>query len=874
MVSDALQDEDWSTLKDRIFSKHGEDVFTDSKMDLFEEYLRRVDIHLVERGMGFKPAKSIEYGKTDQSMLNHIRNGILFLLRFNTALKKLGIRPLDEQGLRNCMALFVVHDLHKLEFGEFMDDEDVVERADSMETEFEISKKVVNNFVKMMGLRGFAPELTDEDYFSVAVALHKSRFSRSGSRTSRFMDMEPFLYPMDNMASCASPEDAVSARSLTALRDGFPQDSADEQLNLQYHQLDDVKGLLSGIINKSVADIMEERGLIMLMAYQDGCVYIGRGMQRVEISEGLIENIYAALEQNIQQSTPALSNAESLTKKLRNPRLGYYGLSDEYYFFSGPKIMLRSFIDKSITSAHAEKSTELSESMVDGISKADEVVPINLEKSEEGQKILLGFARAVATVRKSFVSEMISDKRQALLKTCELWNVPEDVMNALLKAMDENPSYLAGKEGGGKWDYSYAIGQCVMDHEHKGVKLRNMDVPTTINHLVDVIWNGLTNMEEWDGFISKKTDTYRKELIEYLHDILSINGTISYVEKSLLSDTFREYEGSGKTCNLCNRGTMLKKDQMKNKNSFMSFNFTNRVFVGKPKPDNIYTCIPCGVELALRKNGFNLPGGKAANGELLYFHFIPDYFFTPESWELVNAILLKFSGEARVRMVALAARIFDSKYVGSSPEEEGDVDVYDSWIKDIAFIEGDEESEKGRSMTQYMAQGYENLIGNASIVFYKPSTYNTEFHFFGVYLALVVAAYTGMRVVVSQSPIPSIRGRDFKEIVALDSIDSHVTDFYGKYCPLSRLEEMLKSTSALIRLGYKASPKPKNTGPKPKDYDSLFPKYLRVVRDETFPGSHLLKMIYRNSEEKYRDSNVRNLLDVAIFLDNKTRGEL
>lgn len=77
MVSDALQDEDWSTLKGRIFAKPDEDAFTDSKMELFEEYLRQVDIHLVERGMGFKPAKSIEYGKTDQSMLNHIRNGIL-----------------------------------------------------------------------------------------------------------------------------------------------------------------------------------------------------------------------------------------------------------------------------------------------------------------------------------------------------------------------------------------------------------------------------------------------------------------------------------------------------------------------------------------------------------------------------------------------------------------------------------------------------------------------------------------------------------------------------------------------------------------------------------------------------------------------------
>ena len=91
-----------------------------------------------------------------------------------------------------------------------------------MENEFEIPEVLLKRFIEEMHLRDFAPGLKDEDYFSVAVALHKSRFSRSGARTSLFMDLEPFLYLMDNMASCASPEEAVSARSLTALRDGFP----------------------------------------------------------------------------------------------------------------------------------------------------------------------------------------------------------------------------------------------------------------------------------------------------------------------------------------------------------------------------------------------------------------------------------------------------------------------------------------------------------------------------------------------------------------------------------------------------------------------------------------------------------------------------
>jgi CRISPR-associated protein Csc3 len=216
----------------------------------------------------------------------------------------------------------------------------------------------------------------------------------------------------------------------------------------------------------------------------------------------------------------------------------------------------------------------------------------------------------------------------------------EDVSNALANSMEKDPTYLAN---GGKWDYSYAIAQCVVNQEHDSIKLRNTPTVTAINYLVDRIWNQLIQIDGWDHFIAGKTGVYRKELVEYLHDVLSINGTISPLEKSDLSDTFKEYEQSGKTCNLCNRGTVLNKKEMENSNSFLSFNFTNRVFVGKSKPTNIYVCVPCGVELALRKNGFNLPKGSGSNSEMLYFHFIPDYFFTPESWELVNSILSRFS---------------------------------------------------------------------------------------------------------------------------------------------------------------------------------------------------------------------------------------
>lgn len=177
MVADALQD----IFRDRKKLREMEDKMNKPSVEepgseLFEDYLKTVDIHLVERGMAFKPAKSVEFGKTDQSMLNHIRNGILFLLRFNEALGKLGVRTLDGNGLRECISLFVVHDLHKLKYEEWKLDDDLLELPDTMENEFEVPKSAITNFINEMHLGDFAPSLKDEDFFQLQLHFIRAGF--------------------------------------------------------------------------------------------------------------------------------------------------------------------------------------------------------------------------------------------------------------------------------------------------------------------------------------------------------------------------------------------------------------------------------------------------------------------------------------------------------------------------------------------------------------------------------------------------------------------------------------------------------------------------------------------------------------------------
>ena len=132
----------------------------------------------------------------------------------------------------------------------------------------------------------------------------------------------------------------------------------------------------------------------------------------------------------------------------------------------------------------------------------------------------------------------------------------------------------------------------------------------------------------------------------------------------------------------------------------------------------------------------------------------------------------------------------------------------------------------------------------------------TEFQFFGAFIALVVSAYTGMRCIVSESPVPTLRSRDFNEMVYFDSGNAQVKDLFGDAVKLSELDSRLTIASALIRLGYANAMK-----------DSLFPKYLRAMRNKQLPGSYLLKSAIRNSEN---EAIAYYYMNEAKYLDMNT----
>jgi len=71
--------------------------------DVLAEYYEQIDPRLQDSGVAYLPAKSVEMGKVDQTMIGHIRNGVWAIVELNEALCKLDAPYLDNPVLKEMM---------------------------------------------------------------------------------------------------------------------------------------------------------------------------------------------------------------------------------------------------------------------------------------------------------------------------------------------------------------------------------------------------------------------------------------------------------------------------------------------------------------------------------------------------------------------------------------------------------------------------------------------------------------------------------------------------------------------------------------------------------------------------------------------------
>ncbi len=821
ITEDIHQNDDNDTLgldTETFFDISGEETDQSTEYKVFRDYAQ-VDARLIDLGWDIKPAKSVEYGKTDQSMLNHVRNGVFFLLQLNSVLRNFNDHY-DEGRLREVVALFVSHDIHKL-----------YDKFDRSE-EFDIPLHDVEQIVKAAHILDIAPNLTAEDHWCSARATHITNNSMTAHLTLNFSRNIRRVRVADAFASSASLNEACGTRTINVLND----EPVLRDYELRHHSLDDVKGILTNFINKTTSDYLEIQGYNLLLIYDDGCVYIApKDAECVQLSEDIMEELSRRVIDNIRKSHPIFSDPDRIKDNIQFvSNLGYYKPVDKDFIYSGAEKIVAAVIRKGIADSLAEGN--ITSSMEKSMEKVEELIDIKIEKTRQ----IVGISRIISTVAKEIIPKL-TDKDH-LEDVCNLFIVSESLKKTLRNIAPTDSKSLTS---GGKWDYSYAIANEYLIREIDGTLFKNLDGKRAVEYVTEDVLSKLKMYDTWPSIDELVLSPVKHELMEYLCDIISIDGHMFMLPKSKMSDTFKEYSGSGKICTLCNRGTLYTKKSMEN-NSNYSASFSNRVGIGKKisnKP--LPTCALCSMEAFLRK-----AGSKAIESDKLYIHLIPDYFHTPLSWKLYKHIINRFEGDVGVQMNRLAESVFRGR---------GNMEAYREWFEFLT------NSEKGRKMFESQIQQFRDADSNEEdeqygvipAWFYKQKDNQTEFQFFGAFISLVVSAYTGMRCVVSESPVPTLRGRDFNEMVYFDSGNAQVKHLFGDAVRLSELDKKLKIASALIRLGYANAM-----------MDSLIPKYLRAVRNKYLPGSYLLKSAIRTSGSEKNIAYYH--MDEAKYLDMNT----
>lgn len=819
---------------------------------VLSEFVRTIDPRLLDVGWGFIPAKSVEHGKVDQPLVNHVRNAVFVLVQLNELLGEFDGYQLNEEELREVVALIIIHDVHKLA------------EAEGYWDEFELDIDHVDRIARELELTTFAPTLSTadneekSDFYACAVDHHDDFNAKPAMSKRQFNRHRPIIKLADGIASCTTPEEAANQRTREDFWDAYPES---QELTLRAHTLDDVKGVFTNLLNKAVHDILrQEYGYHLLSIYQDGCVYLTKENIDSEtastpaVNENFVNLVYESLEKSVQNAHEAYSDPSALADNLAvRGAKGFYAINNQDFFYAGVETVLAAVTTKAFEDANSDRDP--TDNMRETMEMLSGRLPIKIQSDN---RVAAGYARLAYTVKRAFVDPVVQNtdiETDSLIATCRIFDLPQSVIDGLVKIQDDEELDLTA---GGKWDYGYVIGQHIAD--------RKSEENLTVTGITEWLIGGLSELnDDWSQIVlSEHTGELRHEIRTYIGDVIQIKETASTTQKDGLTDTFEEHHNKrrGKTCTFCNRGTTsTRKSDMEAPKSLTTFQagYSNRIPAAGGKPDDLLVCIPCQIEFSLRETG---TGWRDPDDDRLFVHLVPDYFYTPHMWDLyVDEILSRFTGEAMTRTGRLADAVFrtvnahghiDEDYISSTDVDWPEAaDSFAEILREVTTDEG------GRPMVESLSQGFEPeaQFGTQTLSYFKQQDNETEFQFFGVFVGLSVATAAGLRVCISQSPLPDVRGRDFPQMAKLDTGFTSVAEFYGDEIPLSQLDGRLGAAAALVQLGYEI-----------KRDDARFAKYLRVARNKPLPGSYLLKRATQSSD----DSNTAQfLLEETRFLDER-----
>ena len=235
----------------------GDDEVGDEKKQedfdvLLYDYFKIIDHPLRTSKYAYIPAKSVEFGKTDQPMINHIRNGIQALIELNKSLLQSGSSCyLPASQLREVIALYSIHDFHKTVGKEWRE-------------QFDLTENEVMCFARAIQADTFAPNVKPCDFHSAAIALHHTQ-GFHGDLSKSFIKYSNWVFLADIFGSLEQPAITNGMRKFL----GF----IDPKKTFYYHTFSESIGLLSNLVQAAVSDWAKQFAISPLLFFEKGIIY-------------------------------------------------------------------------------------------------------------------------------------------------------------------------------------------------------------------------------------------------------------------------------------------------------------------------------------------------------------------------------------------------------------------------------------------------------------------------------------------------------------------------------------------------------------------------------------------------------------------------
>ena len=738
--------------------------------------------------------------KADQSMMSHQLNGIFPVMRLLNILESehLGRVPFTEVERQVYILSYLMHDVDKIA--------DVRDVPTKSRTDIERTKDLIAEELRKCNVAAFFPDYAAylEDIAFLVVntqekhGTHLNTFLWQLQLPERRISLLRSLCTYSDRIAylIASPAGILTDESqrLTSIL----SELSDNQLVFSYHQLREVRGLLTNVINNGLVHLFIEgrEGIWPYLFFSDGVVYIKRkSLQFALTTEQIVDAVRKQLREICAERvrTTAPGFKFSIQGIAKHPGYYFEFLSLEEY----ATLLARYTISRTTNDITAIPMTKLRQMQESGEIAAD--LPMDFPSDKRAGMV----ARFLSVI---FVTMLgMLDKKQNSLRE----QVTERVIEHLgLQAYWAQAQTIPNK-GGVEYRWFW-LGACYL-RDHPGITEYEGE-----GNLLDTFNSTLQFIIKLAGEELRKQmpQKYLSHLTSYLDSIVEVpatmraGGVLPDFQGELARYAGAKSKGRKLICTLCNSAYPTE-EQSDNAVLFQPWVYKNKLslYAGKNAGG---VCAICALELMLRqilqKGQLRLTGSKFEAMKTKYLAVYPNFFFTAETGAMVQGILDQLQDinffSVRRQLEGKDIRVSDLLKLDAfaAPQKETRPQAFNDEETDDGDEVAEQASTPDRSYLKFQKEQYPGLcfFGMRAV----KDDDDTSTWAMPAFLALALPLVTNTKVVISEMSLPLFSsGRDFRETVIFDAPHPYLDRLLkGKRVRVNQLLTKLRLLASIYRV--------------------------------------------------------------------------